>query len=66
MKDCISTKCYCWYAFYPPWIFYSITVIRKNGLICLTEQPEMLEVETGNYIKGMHNLMGAHFDLLNP
>jgi tetratricopeptide (TPR) repeat protein len=25
----------------------------------------MIEVETGNYIKGMHNLMGAHFDLLN-
>jgi tetratricopeptide (TPR) repeat protein len=26
----------------------------------------MIEAETGNYIKGMHNLMGAHFDLLNP
>ena len=25
----------------------------------------MIDVETGNYIKGMHNLMGAHFDLLN-
>ena len=25
----------------------------------------MLAVETANYIKGMHNLMGAHFDLLN-
>jgi hypothetical protein len=29
------------------------------------EQPGMIEAETGNYIKGMHNLMGAHFDLLN-
>ena len=26
----------------------------------------MLGVETALYIKGMHNLMGAHFDLLNP
>jgi hypothetical protein len=25
----------------------------------------MLPVETASYIKGMHNLMGAHFDLLN-
>ncbi len=29
------------------------------------EHPGMIEAETGNYIKGMHNLMGAHFDLLN-
>jgi len=27
--------------------------------------PDMLAVETANYIKGMHNLMSAHFDLLN-
>ncbi len=27
--------------------------------------PEMLPVETAGYIKGMHNLMSAHFDLLN-
>ena len=26
---------------------------------------EMLEVETAHYIKGMHNLMSAHFDLQN-
>ena len=25
----------------------------------------MIEVETAHYIKGMHNLMGAHFDLRN-
>ena len=29
------------------------------------EQPAMLQVETASYIKGMHNVMGAHFDLLN-
>jgi tetratricopeptide (TPR) repeat protein len=27
------------------------------------EAPFMIEVETGHYIKGMHNLMGAYFDL---
>jgi hypothetical protein len=29
------------------------------------EHPEMINVETGHYIKGMHNLMNAHFDLRN-
>ncbi len=28
-------------------------------------QPRMKEVETAMYIKGMHNLMSAHFNLLN-
>jgi tetratricopeptide (TPR) repeat protein len=29
------------------------------------KEPFMLAVETSQYIKGMHNLLGAHFDLLN-
>ena len=29
------------------------------------EQPLMIGVETGHYIKGMHNLLNAHFDLRN-
>lgn len=29
------------------------------------EYPLMLDVETGHYIKGMHNLLNAHFDLRN-
>jgi hypothetical protein len=29
------------------------------------ETPAMYEVETAHYIKGMHNLMGAHFGLYN-
>ncbi len=28
-------------------------------------EPFMLAVETSQYIKGMHNLLGAHFDLMN-
>jgi hypothetical protein len=29
------------------------------------EQPMMKRVETGHYIKGLHNLLNAHFDLRN-
>jgi tetratricopeptide (TPR) repeat protein len=29
------------------------------------EHPLMIPVETGHYIKGMHNLLNAHFDLRN-
>ena len=29
------------------------------------EDPFLIRVETGHYIKGMHNLMNAHFDLRN-
>jgi len=28
-------------------------------------QPQMIQVETGHYIKGLHNLLNAHFDLRN-
>ncbi len=30
-----------------------------------TEEPNMLRIETMHYIKGMHNLLGAHFNLQN-
>ena len=29
------------------------------------KEPSMIPIETAHYIKGMHNLLGAHFDLLN-
>ncbi|MDQ3276777.1 MAG: hypothetical protein M3Q06_00525, partial [Bacteroidota bacterium] len=29
------------------------------------EEPAMIPVETGHYIRGMHNLISAHFDLRN-
>jgi tetratricopeptide (TPR) repeat protein len=28
-------------------------------------EPQMIEIETAHYIKGLHNLMSAHFDLRN-
>ena len=55
---------YTWFAF-----------IRQNFLIyyrytqkwvdLFRSQPIMIRVETGHYIKGMHNLLNAHFDLRN-
>lgn len=55
---------YCWYAFirldflqYYRYCQKWVDLFEKN--------PAMLAVETASYIKGMHNLMGAHFDLLN-
>lgn len=34
-------------------------------VILFERNPPMIETETGTYIKGMHNLMGAHFSLMN-
>jgi tetratricopeptide (TPR) repeat protein len=55
---------YTWYAF-----------IRQNFLVyyrysqkwidLFQSQPLMIRVETGHYIKGLHNLLNAHFDLRN-
>ncbi len=30
-----------------------------------SDDPLMIEIETGNYIKGLHNLLNAHFTLRN-
>jgi hypothetical protein len=41
------------------------TAIRRNGWTLFEEQPLMIRVETGHYIKALHNLLNAHFDLRN-
>ena len=46
-------------------IFYNITAMRKNGSTCSDAQPLMIRVETSHYIKGLHYLLNAHFDLRN-
>lgn len=56
---------YCWYTFIRQ-DFLQYYRYTQKWVDLFAEQPAMIEVETGNYIKGMHNLMGAHFDLLNP
>lgn len=55
---------YCWYAFIRQDF---ITYYRHTHTwVELFEQlPLMKRVETGHYIKGLHNLLNAHFDLRN-
>ena len=55
---------YCWYAFIRQdfLMYYRYT---QRWVDLFVAEPTMIEVETSHYIKGMHNLMGAHFDLRN-
>jgi len=57
-------QCYCWYAFIRQdfLMYYRYT---QKWVDLFEVYTEMLEVETAHYIKGMHNLMSAHFDLQN-
>lgn len=55
---------YCWYAFIRQdfLMYYRYT---QKWVDLFDEQPLMIRVETGHYIKGLHNLLNAHFDLRN-
>ncbi len=55
---------YCWHAFIRQdfLMYYRYT---QKWVDLFDEQPHMLAIETAHYIKGMHNLMGAHFNLAN-
>ena len=55
---------YCWYTFIKQdfLMYYRYSV---KWIELFDEQPSLIEVETGHYIKGMHNLLNAHFDLRN-
>ncbi|MCM5529809.1 hypothetical protein [Parasegetibacter sp. NRK P23] len=55
---------YCWYAFVRQDFLMYYRYSRK-WIDLYIEQPSMKMVETGHYIKGMHNLLNAHFDLRN-
>ena len=57
-------QCYTWYAFIRQ-DFLQYYRNTQKWIDLFEEQPEMYEVETAHYIKGMHNLMGAHFALRN-
>ncbi|WEK37923.1 MAG: hypothetical protein P0Y53_10470 [Candidatus Pseudobacter hemicellulosilyticus] len=55
---------YCWYAF----IRQDLLLYYRNTqkwVDLFTGNPHMIEVETAHYIKGLHNLLSAHFDLQN-
>lgn len=55
---------YCWYAFIrlDYLLYYRYT---QKWVDTFHEEPSMIPVETGHYIRGMHNLISAHFDLNN-
>lgn len=55
---------YCWYAFIRQ-DFLQYYRYSQKWVNLFEEHPGMLLTETAVYIKGMHNLMGAYFDLLN-
>lgn len=55
---------YCWYAFIRQDFLMYYRYSRKWTDL-FEEVPLMISVETGHYIKGMHNLLNAHFDLRN-
>jgi hypothetical protein len=55
---------FCWYAFIRQdfLLYYRYT---QKWVDLFQKEPFMVGIETSHYIKGMHNLLGAHFDLLN-
>lgn len=55
---------YCWYAFIRQ-DFLQYYRYTQKWIDLFYENELMIEVETGHYIKGMHNLLNAHFDLRN-
>ena len=55
---------YCWYAFIRQ-DFLMYYRYAQKWIDVFHEQPLMIRVETGYYIKGLHNLLNAHFDLRN-
>jgi hypothetical protein len=55
---------YTWYAFIRQ-DFLQYYRYTKKWVDLFEDQPLMIRVETGHYIKGIHNLLNAHFDLRN-
>lgn len=55
---------YCWYAFIRQdfLMYYRYT---QHWVDLFHQDSLMIEIETANYIKGMHNLLTAHFTLRN-
>lgn len=55
---------YCWYTFIrQDWLtYYRYT---NKWVELFRSEPQMIQVETAHYIKGLHNLLNAHFGLRN-
>ena len=55
---------YCWHAFITQNFLLYYRYCQK-WVDLFEAEPKMIEIETAHYIKGLHNLLGAHFDLRN-
>lgn len=55
---------YTWYAFIRQ-DFLMYYRYSQKWIELFNEEKLMISVETGHYVKGMHNLLNAHFDLRN-
>src|SRR6476620_5465824 len=55
---------YCWYNFIRQ-DFLTYYRYAQKWVDLFDKHPDMIAVETAHYIKGLHNLLGAHFDLHN-
>lgn len=55
---------YTWYAFIRQ-DFLMYYRYSQKWVDLYAEEPQMIAVETGHYVKGLHNLLNAHFDLRN-
>jgi hypothetical protein len=55
---------YAWYAFIKQ-DFLMYYRYAQKWVSLFEDEPAMIRVETGHYIKGMHILLNAHFDLRN-
>lgn len=55
---------YCWYAFLRQdfLLYYRYT---QRWVSIFEQEPFMIDIETASYIKGIHNLLTAHFTLRN-
>lgn len=58
------SQSYCWFAFIRQdfLMYYRYT---QKWVDLFSEEPFMIKIETGNYIKGLHNLLNAHFNVRN-
>ncbi|HMU47792.1 MAG TPA: hypothetical protein PKC72_15580 [Chitinophagaceae bacterium] len=57
-------QCYVWYAFIRQ-DFLQYYRHSQKWVDLFENNPELIKVESASYIKGMHNLMSAHFNLLD-
>ena len=57
-------QCYAWFSFIKL-DFLKFYRYCQKWVDLFEAEPKMIETETAMYVKGMHNLMSAHFDLMN-